>query len=70
MSECAMNRCREPSVAVPLQVDLPYVGCFELPLCSMHLLEFDGGCAALTEELDEVSFWWQSESRIEMGVVE
>ncbi len=56
--ECAISGCRGPSSSVPLQVDLPYVGSFEVPLCPMHVSEFDGGCAVLAEELDEAQQWW------------
>lgn len=53
MTQCAMNGCRERPSLIPLQVDLPHVGCFEVPLCAVHVVEFDSGCIALTEELGE-----------------
>lgn len=44
MRECAMSNCREPASSVPLTVDLDYLGAVELPLCPMHVQEFEDGC--------------------------
>ena len=39
-----MSECREPASPIPLTVGLDFLGAVDLPLCPMHVQEFEDGC--------------------------